>query len=115
MIFLVGANFAGLLQVWGYSAEKPAWLKCDNSSVFSRSRLFLRLSEAQTEFEAAASLPPDMSLLTSIAGGQSALAIYDIGKLELLYITRLASAKAIETALWKTRTSYETRTSAGGT
>src|SRR5260370_16598966 len=56
-----------------------------------------------------------MSMLTSIGGGQSALAIYDIGKLELLYITRLASAKAIETALWKTRTSYETRNSAGVT
>src|SRR5260370_18652140 len=56
-----------------------------------------------------------MSMLTSIGGGQSALGIHDMGTLELLDITRLASAKAIETALWKTRTSYETRNSAGVT
>jgi hypothetical protein len=41
------------------------------------------------------------------------LALYDIGKLEFLYITRLASARAIETVLWRTRGNYETRKAAG--
>ncbi len=106
-------DLAGLLGDWSGSPEKRDWLASDNYSVFSRSRLFLRLQEAQNEFTQAAGLPPDMALVNSVAGGESALAIYDIGKLEFIYMTQLASAKAIETALWKTRSSYDARSAAG--
>jgi hypothetical protein len=50
-----------------------------------------------------------MSFLGDVAGQQSALAIYDIGKLEFLYITRLPSARAIESGIWQQRAQFETR------
>ncbi len=77
--------------------------RSDNFQVFSRSRLYLKLQQAQTEFAAAAGVPPDMDLLANVAGSQSALAIYDIGNLEFLYITRLSSDRFAGGALWKTR------------
>ncbi|MEO8131955.1 MAG: hypothetical protein ABI822_32975, partial [Bryobacteraceae bacterium] len=113
VLYVETRDFTALLRDWNASAEKRLWLRSDNYSVFSRTRLFARLADAQTEFEAAAGLPPDMSLVNSLAGTESAVAIYDIGKLEFLYVTRLAGARAVETALWKTRTSYETRNVAG--
>lgn len=112
-LYVETRDLAGLLGNWSASPEKRDWLASDNYSVFSRSRLFLRLQEAQNEFTQAAGLAPDMDLVNSVAGGESGFAIYDIGKLEFLYITQLASAKAIETALWKTRSSYDARNSAG--
>ena len=81
--------------------------------MFSRSRLFLRLKDANTEFSKAAGVPTDANLLRQVAGKQSALAIFDIGKLEFLYITRLSSASSPQSTLWQTRSSFETR-SAGG-
>jgi len=53
------------------------------------------------------------NFLTQVAGSQSVFALYDIGKLQFLYITRLPSAKSLESALWQTRSKFETR-SAGG-
>lgn len=113
LLVLEARDFGALLKDWNASHEKPVWLASGNYAVFSRSRLFIRLADAQTEFAAAAGLPPDMDLLASVAGTDSALALYDIGNLQFLYITRLPSARALETALWRTRSSYETRNAAG--
>lgn len=113
LLTLEAQDFSSLLRDWNGSEEKKRWLDSANYQVFSRSKLYQRLSSAQDEFAAAAGLPPDMALLDSVAGAESVLALYDIGKLEFLYITRLASARAMESLLWKARGSYETREAAG--
>lgn len=113
MLFLEGKDFGGLLKEWNASPEKQQWLKSDNYEVFSRSRLFLRLEQVQQEFATAAGIPPNMSFLSEVAGEHSALAIYDIGKLELLYITRLPSARITQSALWQKRAQFEPRQAAG--
>jgi hypothetical protein len=106
-------DLSALIRDWNASAEKAAWLKSANYSVFAQTRLYQRLEMAQTEFEAAAGFPPDFPFAISIAGSESAIGIYDIGKLEFLYVTRMPTAKALESALGRTRSSYEQRTVAG--
>ena len=113
LLYIEAKDFGALLTDWKGSEEKRLWLESDNFQVFSRSRLYLKLQQAQTEFAAAAGVPPDMDLLANVAGGQSALAIYDIGKLEFLYITRLSSDRFAGGALWKTRGNYQPRQSSG--
>lgn len=112
LLYLQAKDFSSLLSGWNGSPQKQQWLKSANYEVFSRSRLFLRLKEAGDQF-AAAGLPPDMNFLTQVAGSQSALALYDIGKLQFLGITRLPSANSVQSALWQARSKFETR-SAGG-
>jgi len=112
LLFIESPDFAALVRDWNDSAEKKAWLASDNYQVFSRSRLFLRLSEAQEQFAVAAGAPPDMALLESIAGSQSALAIYDIGNLEFLYITQMPSARAMDNAMWRGKEKFEPRKAA---
>jgi hypothetical protein len=109
VLFLEAQDFSGVLREWNSSPEKQVWLTTANQEVFSRSRLFLRLQQAQEEFASAAGLSPDMSFLSEVAGGQSALGIYDIGKLELLYVTRLPSAHAMQSGIWQQRAKFETR------
>src|SRR5574337_379827 len=86
LLYLESPDFASLVHDWNTSSAKELWLKSDNYQVFSRSRLYLRLKEAQGQFATAAGFPPDMSLAESVAGGESVLALYDIGNLEFLYI-----------------------------
>jgi len=95
--------------------EKRVWLASDNYAEFSRSRLFGRLGDAQNEFAAAAGLPPDMPFLEQIAGRESAIAVYDIGKLQFLYVTRMPMAATTASPLWQLRGKYQTRSAAGVT
>jgi hypothetical protein len=113
LLFVEGQDFAGLLAEWRASPEKQAWLKSDNYQVFSRSRLLMRLQQAQGEFATAAGVPPDMTFAAEVAGRHTALGIYDIGKLELLYITSLPAARTMQSALWQKRSQFEPREAAG--
>src|SRR5208337_2414211 len=95
-LYLQAKDFSSLLSDWDNSDENRLWLK-----------------DANTEFSKAAGVPTDANLLRQVAGKQSALAIFDIGKLEFLYITRLPSASSMQSTLWQTRSKFDTR-SAGG-
>lgn len=108
-------DFSAQLAEWNGSQEKADWLASDNYAVFSRSKLFIRLSQAQGEITAAAGLPAldTAALLRAIAGDRSALAIYDIGELRFLYVTELAQADALQNALWQARADFEPRRAAG--
>jgi hypothetical protein len=113
LLYLEAKDFSSLLDDWNSSPQKRQWLQSDSYQVFSRSRLFLRLSGASDQFAAAAGIPPDTNFLSQVAGGHSALALYDIGKLQFLYITYLPSAKSMETTLYQSRAKFEPRTAGG--
>jgi hypothetical protein len=115
LLYLQAKDFSGLLADWNRSPQKQAWLAGSNYEVFSRSRLLLRLKDAGKQFAAAAGLPPDMNFLSQTAGRESALALYDIGKLQFVYITRLPSASAMQSQLWQMRSKFETRSAGGAT
>lgn len=113
LIYAEARDLAALVKEWNASAAKAEWTKSDNLKVFAQSRLYWRLNEAQQEYAAAAGLPPDLSFLEAVSGSNSALALYDIGSLEFLYITRMPSARSYQTALWQARARFQPRRSAG--
>jgi hypothetical protein len=113
LLYLEAKDFASLLGDWNSSAQKRQWVESSNYEVFSRSRLFLRLKGAGDQFAGAAGIPPDLDFLAQVAGTRTAIALYDIGNLQFLYVTHLPSAKSTQTALWQMRAKFEPR-SAGG-
>jgi hypothetical protein len=113
LLYLEARDFSTLLADWDRSNEKSTWLTSANYEAFSKSALFLKLGQAQTDFATAAGVPPDYPLLKSVAGANSALAIYNIGSLQFLYATHLPSARALNTNLWKARGTYQTRKAGG--
>lgn len=114
LLYLEAKDFASLLSRWRGSQEQQRWLQSADYKAFSQSHLFLRLTEAYDEYAGAAGFAPDATMLQGVAGTESALAFYDIGKLEFLYLTRLPSTQALETAPWRSRASFTPR-KAGGT
>jgi len=113
LLYLEARDFAAELRAWNGSGERRRWLESARYEGFERSNLFLKLQSAFGEFAGAADLAPDSALLESLAGGESALAIYDIGNLEFLCLTRMPGARVLDTALWQSRAKYETRHAGG--
>jgi hypothetical protein len=113
LVYLEAKDFSSLVADWDRSGEKNTWLQSANYEAFSRSALFLKLGQAQTDFATAAGVSPDYALLKSVAGANSAIAIYNIGRLEFLYVAHLPSARALNTDLWKVRGNYQTRRAGG--
>ena len=112
LLYLRAGNFSSLLSDWDGSEEKTTWVKSKNYDQFSNSRLLLRLKDAGTEFSSAAGLPADAKLLQQLAGKQTVFALYDIGKLQFLYLTR-ASSDFSGSTLWQSRAKFEVRFAGG--
>ncbi len=113
LLFVEASNFGGLLSEWSASREKTEWLGSANYEAFLRSGLLGRLDGASTEFTQASGVVNDWNFLISVAGSQSAMAIYDIGNMKFVYISRLPSAKLAQSKIWQARTTYTTRTASG--
>lgn len=111
LLALEAPDFAALLNSWSNSSVERTWIASDNYTSFSQSRLFSRLNEAQQQFATSAGLPPDMQFLEQVAGKQSIFAWYDIGNLEFLYITRMASGAANQTSLLQLHSKFQLRQS----
>ena len=114
LLYVQAHNFSSLLKAWNGSPEKAAWLESDSHSLFAQSRLFLRLERFFKRFAEAAGVPADTDFVTAAAGNESALALYDIGKLHFVYITHLRSKEFLDSPLWQSRNKLEPRV-AGGT
>jgi hypothetical protein len=115
LLSIESQDFAALLKDWNTSQEQTAWLKSDDYVVFSRSRLLGRLQQAQKQFATAAGLPVDGAFLKEMAGTQSFFAWYDIGNLQIVYITRMTPAMAEQSRLLQRRKQFETRQAGGVT
>lgn len=113
LLYIEARDFHALLADWQSSAEKRAWLSSDNYQDFSRSHLFSSLTQAQDEFASAAGVPAGIDLLDKVAGAQSAFALYDIGKLQFVYVTHLPQQSVENTPLWQSRGKFEQRSEAG--
>lgn len=113
LMAIEASDFGALLHDWNGSEEKQSWIRGANYQTFSRSRLFERLSQAQDEFSSAATVAPDAAFLDAVAGKQSCLGVYDIGKLEFVYITRMSSARVESSPIWLARGKFERRSEAG--
>jgi hypothetical protein len=115
LLYLESADFATQLRDWDRSGVNAKWLASKNNEQFLTTRLALKLKDAFQEFSAAAGFSPDLTALETFAGTDSALAVYDIGRLDLLYISRLPAAQLAANALTRVRGSYQSRTAAGQT
>src|SRR5688572_8992982 len=70
LVYVEARDYSALLRDWNASPEERLWLTSGNYDVFSRTRLFIRLAEAQQEFADTAGFATDISLVNSISGGQ---------------------------------------------
>src|SRR5215831_16877738 len=113
LLYLESADFATQLREWNRSGVKTSWLAGKNHEQFLTTRLALKLTDAYQEFSVAAGFNPDLTALETFAGTDTAISVYDIGKLEFLYISRLPAAQLAQNALTRARSGYQTRTAAG--
>ncbi len=113
MLTLDARDFGHLLREWNASQAKKDWLDGDAYRQFAVSRLAQRLQEAQQEFADASKAPIDMTLLEQLAGDRAALALYNPGDLEFLFVTRMTEARFAASLLGRQRANLSPRNASG--
>ena len=113
LVYLEAKNFSRLLAEWDGSTVKHDWLISANYSQFERSNLYIKLNGFYKSYGSAAGFLVDLASLRSLAGDESALALYDLQSVQFAYATRITESRAAQSKLWLQRGSFQRRQTAG--
>ena len=113
ILYIQARDLAALMKTWLASPVRGSFYKSASFTAFSHSRIYLKLQARRKDFETALGFGIDESRLAELAGGASSVAMYDIGKLELVFVTEIPRERAIATALFKNAPKFQERSGDG--
>ena len=114
MLYVQSSDLSALMKRWLGSPVRDKFYKSASFSAFSKSRIYLKLDERKKDFETALGFGLDENRFAELAGGTSAIAIYDIGNLELVLVTEVSRARAVTTTLFKRAPQFAERQAGDG-
>ncbi|MCS7079179.1 MAG: hypothetical protein NZ585_03900 [Chloracidobacterium sp.] len=114
LAYVQARDFSDLFARWRKSQVHDRYYASDSYRAFRRSRLWAKLNERLNEFETGVGLTLTEDVIAQMAGKATAVALYDMGKLELAFITELSAAQAAATPLLARKATFEVRTTPGG-
>ncbi len=114
LAYLQARDFGDLFGRWRKSQLHDRYYASDSYRAFRRSRLWAKLNERIREFETEAGVTLTEDVVAQMAGKATAIALYDMGKLELAFVTELSATQAAATPLLARKGVFEARTTATG-
>src|SRR5215813_13116869 len=114
---VVYAQFKDLpaaIKQWDESALKERYLKSVNYQKMWSRHLANKLFSRWEEFNDAAGFSLDLSAFGAIADNRAAIAVYDIGRLDLVVIAPLSDAKFAATQFFQSKDNFEESEAPGG-
>lgn len=86
VLYVQIADLPALVKLWNESEFKQNYLESANYKDFKNNHLGRKLASRWQEFNEAAGFSIDLEMLGRLAGKQAAVALYDVGKLEFVFI-----------------------------
>lgn len=90
LVYVQIADLPACVRLWNESKFKAEYLESENFKSLKNRHLGLKLASRWEEFNQASGFPIDAETLIELADGSAALAVYDIGKLEFVFVAPLA-------------------------
>lgn len=109
MVYVQARDLSQLMKSWLASPVRAQFYKSASFTEFSRSRIYLKLQDRMNDFGNAIGVSLDENRMAELAGAASAISIYDIGKLEIVFVTEVARERAVATALFKQAPQFQER------
>jgi hypothetical protein len=108
-------DLPGLIKQWEQSTLKQQYLDSTNYKEFQHHHLALKLIERWEEFNSALGFPLDAAAITGAADTSAALAIYDIGRLDMVFISPISDDKLAATKFFISKDQFEETEMSDGT
>src|SRR6266436_4444214 len=113
MVYVQASDLAALMKTWLASPVRSQFYDSASFAAFQKSRIYLKLQDRKKDFDSAIGVGLDESRLTELAGRASAVSIYDISKIELVFVTEVPRARAVASALFKLAPQFSERSADG--
>ncbi len=115
LVYLETEDFHALLDRMDSSPGLKAWYASPGYSRFLETKLARKLRSRIEQMEQLIGAGVDRASISAVAGHESALALYDIGKLHFLYLTRIGNDAFSASVLAGLRGQFDERSEGGFT
>lgn len=90
LIYVQIADLPAFIKLWNESKLKEKYLESDNFKDFQNQHLGRKLASRWKEFNTATGFQIDLETLAGLAENRAAIALYDVGKLEFVFIAPIS-------------------------
>jgi hypothetical protein len=115
LLYAQFSDLPALIKRWDESKLKERYLASTNFQQFQSRHLALKLIERWEEFNNALGFPLDALALGEAAENRAALAVYDIGRLEMVFIAPIGEERLAATRFFQNVDQFEETELPGGT
>lgn len=114
LLYVQARDMSALMKTWMASTVRDKFYKSASFDAFSKSRIWLKFASRKDDFEKALGFGLDESRFAELAGGASAISIYDIGKIEMVFVTEVPRERAVATVMFQKLGNFQERSSDSG-
>lgn len=107
LIYAQFQDLPALLKLWNESKLKRNYLESRNFREFSNRHLALKLAERFSEFNEALGFPLDSAAILSSSEKDAALAIYEIGRMEMVFVAPMSEEKILASVFFQSFSQFE--------
>jgi hypothetical protein len=115
VVYVEFTDLPAFLQLWEKSELKQKYLESENFNALKGRRLGLKLAGRWQEFNEAVGFPLDLETVGALAEKRAAIGIYDIGKLEFVFIAPVSSEIFTATKFFQNKEQFEEKLLENGT
>lgn len=114
LVYAQFSNLPAMIQEWDRSQLKERYLNSTNYRQLQHRHLPLKLISRWEEFNNALGFPLDVATITGATETSAAVAVYDIGQLDLVFIAPMSEEKVALTQFFTNKDQFEGTESPGG-
>jgi hypothetical protein len=115
VVYVEFTDLPAFLQLWEKSELKQKYLESENFNALKQRRLGLKLASRWQEFNEAVGFSLDLETVGGLAEKRAAIGIYDVGKLEFVFIAPVSSEIFTATKFFLNKEQFEEKLLENGT
>lgn len=115
LLYVQITDLPAFIKFWNESEFKEKYLESANFNDFKNNHPGRKLAGRWQEFNDAAGFPIDLEVLSRLAGKQASVALYDVGKLEFVFIAPVSDEIFAATEFAQSRDKFTEETLSDGT
>ncbi|MGC2236358.1 MAG: hypothetical protein WA584_09365 [Pyrinomonadaceae bacterium] len=115
LVYVQISDLPAFIRLWNESKLKEKYTTSENFRDFTNGHLGLKLASRWQEFNEASGFPFDLETLGGLTENQAAVALYDIGKLEFVFIAPMRDELFAATKFVQNQSNFAEETLEDGT
>ncbi len=109
LLYVQIEDLPAFIRLWNESEIKQNYLESENFAEFSNRHLGRKLASRWKEFNEAAGFDLDLETVSAFSQNRAAIALYDVGKLEFVFIAPVSDEIFTATKLFQNKEKFEIR------